>query len=335
MKVLFVGGTGIISTACVDLAVRRGMDVYIFNRGQTPAKLPPGVKCIKADIQQEAQAAAALAGMNFDVVAAFFTYTATDVERDIRLFAGKTSQFIFISSASAYQKPPTHYLITESSPLHNPFNEYSRNKIACEERLTAEYRRNGFPMVIVRPSWTYGDTSIPLTISSLQHPWSVVDRMLKGKPIIIHGDGTNLWTCTHTTDFAKAFVPLMGDVRALGHAIHITSDEVLTWNQHYQIVADAVGVKPKFVHISSDLLAAFDPRRAEFLHGDWANSAVFDNSKIKRFVPDYVATTTFKEGMARTIANFKATERLRTIDPAFDPWCDKVIAAVQGIQPRG
>jgi len=335
MKILFVGGTGIISTACTELAVKRGMEVYLLNRGKTPAKIPSGVKVIKADIRKESEAAAALAGMNFDVVAAFFTYTVADVERDIRLFAGKCGQYVFISSASIYQKPVSHYLITESTPLHNPFNDYSRNKIACEDRLTAEYRRNGFPVVIVRPSWTYGDTSIPLTVSSLQHPWSAVDRMLKGKPIIIHGDGTNLWTCTHNSDFAKAFVPLLGDVRALGHAIHITSDEVLTWNQQYQIVADAVGAKPKFVHVSSDMLVAFDPRREEFLQGDWANSAVFDNSKIKRFVPDFTATTTFKQGMERTIANFRATESLRTIDPAFDPWCDKVIAAIEGIRPRG
>lgn len=333
MKVLFIGGTGIISTAVTPLAAARGIDLYLLNRGTTPANLPPGVKVIHADIRNETQARAALADHKFDVVVNWVVYTVPELELDFRLFGGRVGQYIFISSASAYQKPPANHRVTESTPLANPWWEYSRNKIACEERLIAEYRASGFPAVIVRPSLTYGNTKIPLTINRWNQSWSAVDRMLKGKPIIIHGDGNNVWVNTHNSDFAKAFVPLMGDVRVLGHAVHITSDEVLTWNQCYQIVADHVGVKPKFVHVASETLAQFDPELKGCLLGDWSHSVIFDNSKIKSLVPDYAATTTFKEGMRQTIAHFRANPSLQTVDPTFDPWCDRVIAAVQKIAP--
>jgi nucleoside-diphosphate-sugar epimerase len=333
MRILFVGGTGIISTACVRLAAQRGMDIYVLNRGSTRVKMPDGVKQFSGDIHEEDKIAALLADKTFDVAANFVSYTRPDVERDIRLFKGKVGQYIFISSASAYQKPPANYLVTESTPLCNPFWEYSRNKIACEERLVAEHRENGFPVVIVRPSLTYGDTLIPLTINRWQKSWSAVDRMLKGKPIIIHGDGSNLWTNTHNTDFAKAFISLLGDVRAIGHAIHITSDEVLTWNQCYQIVADAVGVKPRFVHIASETLAEFDAELKGCLLGDWSHSCVYDNSKIKSLVPDFAATTTFKQGMAKSVAHFRANPSLQVVDPEFDPWCDKVLAAAEKMRP--
>lgn len=328
MKVLFIGGTGIISTACVRLAVQQGLEVFILNRGKTHAQLPAQVKQIHADIQQEEQARAALRDQTFDVIADFISFTPADIERDIRLFAGKTAQYIFISSASAYQTPPVNYCITESTPLHNPHWEYSRNKIACEERLVAEYRRSAFPAVIVRPSLTYGDTLIPLSITSWTQSWSPVDRMLRGKPIIIHGDGTNLTTATHNTDFAKGFIGLLGDVRIIGHPIHITSDEVLTWNQHYQIVADIVGAKPKFVHIASDTLVAQNPELEGWLLGGFSNSAVYDNSKIKSLVPGFAATTTFKQGITQTISHFQRTPELRTLDAKFDQWCDRVLATV-------
>lgn len=333
MKVLFVGGTGIISTACTRLAAQRGMDVYLLNRGTTLAKLPPNVKLIQCDAHNEDQAKAALGNQTFDVVANFVSYTAEDVDRDIRLFRDRTAQFIFISSASAYQVPPVQYLITESTPLVNPHWEYSRNKIACEERLMAEHRRSGFPVTIVRPSLTYGDTLIPLSINSWTQSWSTVQRMLQGKPVLIHGDGTSLWVSTHNTDFAKGFVGLLGNVQTIGHAIHITSDEVLTWNQIYEIVAGAVGVKPKFVHVSSEMLAAFNPELGQWLLGCFAHCNVFDNSKIKSLVPDYVATTTFRQGVEQTIAHFRAEPKLQVVDEKFDQWCDRVVAAAEKMRP--
>jgi nucleoside-diphosphate-sugar epimerase len=334
MKVLFIGGTGIISTACVRLAVQRGHEVVILNRGKTSADLPAGVKLIQADINQIDQARAALGGQTYDVVTNFVNFTPDHIERDIQRFAGKTAQYIFISSASAYQTPPVNYRVTESTPLHNPHWEYSRNKIGCEERLLTEYRRSGFPATIVRPSLTYSDTLIPLSITSWTQSWSPIDRMLRGKPIIIHGDGTNITTATHNTDFAKGFVGVFGDVRTIGHAIHITSDEVLSWNQHYRIVADIVGTKPNFVHVASETLVAMNPELDGWLMGGFAHSVVYDNSKIKSLVPDFVATTTFKQGIAQTIGHFQRHKMLRTVDTKFDQWCDRVVAAVGTIQSK-
>jgi nucleoside-diphosphate-sugar epimerase len=331
MKVLFIGGTGIISIACTRLAIERGLDVYLLNRGQALTPPPPGAKVIHADIHDEQQTQSALDGKTFDVVANFLNFTPAHIERDLRLFHRTIGQYLFISSASAYQKPPTFFRITESTPLVNPHWQYSRDKIACEERLMAEHRANGFPVVIIRPSLTYGDTVIPLSVAPWTKSWTIVERMLKGKPILVHGDGTNLWTTTHNTDFAKGFVGLLGDMRAVGHAFHITSDEALSWNQHYEMVGAAIGVKPKLVHVASQTLVAADPKLEGTLIGDKIYSAVFDNSKIKSFVPDFVATTPFQRGIEQTIAHFKATPALRAIDPEFDPWCDRVIAAVEKI----
>ncbi|MGD0463264.1 MAG: SDR family oxidoreductase [Tepidisphaeraceae bacterium] len=333
MKVLFVGGTGIISTACVRLAAQRGMEVHVLNRGKTQAELPPDVKAIHADIQDENQAGAALENRTFDVVANFVNFVPKDIERDFRLFRDKVGQYFFISSASAYQTPPVNYLVTESTPLANPHWEYSRNKILCEERL-AEYGEKGFPAVVVRPSLTYGDTLIPLSVTSWTQSWSTVDRMLKGKPIIIHGDGTNIWTSTHNSDFAKGFLGLFGNARAIGNAFHITSDEVLTWNQCYQIVADAVGARPKFVHVSSEMLTAFNPELEGWLAGGFSNSVVFDNTRIKSWVPDFLATTGFKEGIGQTIRHFQSNPRLQVVDSKFDQWCDRVIAAMEAVRPH-
>ncbi len=327
MKTLFIGGTGVISSACTRLTAERGIDLHLLNRGRTPADLPAGVRLIAADITKEQETAAALSGHNFDVVANFINYTPADIERDLRLFRGKVGQYVFISSCSAYQKPLRDYRVTESTPLANPYWQYARDKIACEQRLTDEYRENGFPVTIVRPSLTYGDTLIPLSVNSKQRPWSVVDRMLKGKPVIVHGDGTGLWTCTHNSDFAKGFVGLLANDRAIGHAVHITSDEVLTWDQHYRTVADLAGVEPKLVHVPSEVLAAWDPHGRAGLLGDKAWSAVFDNSKIKGLVSGYAATTLYREGVARSIARFRADPRLLAIDDEFDRWCDVVIAA--------
>ncbi|HMB95944.1 MAG TPA: SDR family oxidoreductase, partial [Tepidisphaeraceae bacterium] len=253
MKVLFIGGTGIISSACTALAIERGIDLYLLNRGKREAV--KGARTLHADIRDADRTQAVLRDQNFDVVVDWIAFTNEHVEADIRLFSGRAGQYIFISSASVYQKPVSHYLITESTPLANPFWDYARNKIECEERLMREYREKGFPITIIRPSLTYGQTMIPHACGSWHHPWTTADRMLKGKPILVHGDGTSLWVTTHNSDFAKGFVGLLGNSQTIGHAFHITTDEVLTWDQIYQTVGAALGVEPKLVHVASETIA--------------------------------------------------------------------------------
>jgi nucleoside-diphosphate-sugar epimerase len=328
MKILFIGGTGIISTACTALASKRGMDLTLLSRGQHKTELPPGVKTIIADVNDPALPKK-LEHESFDAVVDWVAYTAVDIERDLKLFRGRTRQFVFISSASAYQKPQTHYLMTESTPLANPHWDYSRNKIACEERLMQAYRDEGFPVTIVRPSFTYGDTQIPLVLNSWQQPYTVVDRMIRGQKIVIPGDGTSLWVLTHNSDFAKGFVGLLGHQQAIGQAFHITSDEVLTWDQLYRIVGAAVGVEPKLVHISSDYIVACVPQEEGALLGDKSVSVVFDNSKIKRFVPGYCATTTFAEGVRQSLAWFNADPSRKQIDHQVNATLDKLISVYE------
>ena len=328
MKVLFIGGTGIISTASTQLAAERGIDLTLLRRGQHRSELPSGVKTLTGDIN-DASVAQTLAQTSFDVVVDWIAFTPADIERDLKLFRGRTRQFIFISSASAYQKPATHYLITESTPLANPYWEYSRNKIACEERLTRACREEGFPITIVRPSYTYGDTLFPLVTNSFQKPYTVVDRMRRGQKVVVPGDGTSLWVNTHNTDFAKGFVGLLGHEQAIGHAFHITSDEVLSWDQMYRIVGAAAGVEPKIVHIPSDFIIACLPQQEGGLIGDKSISVVFDNSKIKRFVPGYCATTTFAQGVRRSLAWFDADPARKLIDTEANAAWDKLIAAYE------
>ena len=328
MRVLFIGGTGIISTACTRLAVERGFDVTLLNRGQRGAM--PGTRQLIGDINDPASAARALGDARFDVVADFLTFTPEQLEQRLALFRGRVGQYIYISSASAYQKPVTHYLVTESTPLANPFWDYSRNKIACEDRLMRALREENFPATIVRPSFTYGETVIPLAVNSWPMPYTAIDRLRRGAPVIIPGDGTSLWTLTHNADFAKGFVGLFGHQQAIGQPFHITSDEVLNWNQIYEAVAEAAGVaKPNFVHIASDFITACLPGALGGLQGDKANSVVLDNTKIKRFVPDFVATTRFRDGIRRSIAWYDADAARRQIDaPANTAW-DALVAAYQ------
>jgi nucleoside-diphosphate-sugar epimerase len=328
MNLLFFGGTGVISSACTRLAAERGMRVCLLNRGRTPADLPSGVEVISADVHDEAAVARALAGRTFDAVANFIGFTPDDVRRDVRLFRSRVGQYLFISSASVYLKPLPHYLVTETTPLGNPFWQYARDKIACEELLVREHQDDGFPATIVRPSLTYGAMTIPLSVNARGKPWSVVDRMLRGKPVIVHGDGTGLWTTTHNTDFAKGFVGLIGNPAAVGQAVHITSDEVLTWDEHYRIVAAAAGApEPTLIHLASELIGAWDPSRLGSLIGDKAWSAVFDNSRIKVLVPQFTATTGFRDGIGQTIRRFRSDPGLRQVDEAFDRWCEELIGA--------
>ncbi len=329
MRVLFIGGTGIISTACAQLALERGIDLTVLNRGRRPAG--SGARQITADINEPAAAQQALGGARWDAVVDFISFTEADIEKRLGLFRGRTGQYMFISSASAYQKPVTHYLVTESTPLANPFWEYSRNKIACEERLLRSLRDEGFPCTIIRPSFTYDETIVPLAFSSWRNPYTVVDRMRRGAPVVIPGDGTSIWTLTHSSDFAKGLVGLLGHQCAIGHAFHITSDEVLTWNQIYEAVAEAAGVDGMdVVHIASDFLAACLPDALGGLHGDKIHSVVFDNTKIKRFVPDFVATTRFRDGIKRSIAWFDADPSRRVIDDESNARWDRLVAAYRG-----
>jgi nucleoside-diphosphate-sugar epimerase len=328
MKILFLGGTGIISTASTALAAKRGFDITLLSRGQHAAQLPPGVKTMIADVN-DPTLVEKLDNERFDAVVDWIAFTPADIERDLKLFRGRTRQYIFISSASAYQKPQTHYLMTESTPLGNPYWDYSRNKIACEERLLQAYRDDGFPATIVRPSLTYGETLIPLVLNSWQQSYTAVDRMIRGQKLIVPGDGSSLWVVTHSTDFAKGLVGLLGHQQAIGHAFHITSDEVLTWDQLFRIVGAAVGAEPKLVHIPSDFIAACIPAKMGTLIGDKSVSVVFDNSKIKRFVPDYCATTSFAEGVRRSLAWFNAEAARKQIDRDVNATMDKLIAAYE------
>jgi nucleoside-diphosphate-sugar epimerase len=329
-KVLFIGGTGIISMAISKRLLEQGCELYLLNRGSRSKELPADkVNYVHCDINDEDKVRELLDGMTFDVVADFIAFVPVQLERDYRLFNGRTKQFIFISSASAYQKPLSDYRITEGTPLSNPYWEYSRNKIACEEYLMERYREDGFPVTIIRPSHTYDERSIPLGVHGDKGSWQVAKRMIEGKPVIIHGDGTSLWTMTHNSDFAKAFVGLMGNIHAIGESVQITSDESLTWNQIYQVIADVLGVELKAVHVSSSFLAAcsdYDLKGG--LIGGKANTVVFDNSKLKRLVPEFVANKRFDQGIRETIDYVLKHPEYQIPDEKFDQWCDRVIRAM-------
>jgi nucleoside-diphosphate-sugar epimerase len=327
MKILFLGGSGIISTACTELAVTKGHDVTVLNRSQRgPIS---GARQLTADINGPG-AASALGSESWDVVVDFLAFNAASIESRLALFRGKTAQYIFISSASAYQKPGIQYLITESTPLANPFWQYSRDKISGEERLVRAYREENFPITIVRPSLTYGNTVVPLAVHCWEKSFTVIARLRAGKPLIVPGDGLSLWTITHNSDFAKGLVGLLGHSGAIGHAFHITSDEVLTWNQIYELTAEATGVAtPKLVHIASDFITACLPASTGTLLGDKSHSAIFDNTKIKRLVPDYVATTRYRDGIKRTVAWFDADPRRQIVDDTANANWDRLIAAYE------
>ena len=333
MKALFVGGTGTISRSITELAVQQGWELYLLNRG-THRDLPEGVHSLLGDINDEDAVRRLLAPYQFDVVADFIVMTPEQAARDVRLFTGKTKQYFFISSASAYQKPPLAPLVTEGTTLANPYWQYSRDKIACEELLLREYRTQGFPVTIVRPSHTYSGRGLPLAIRGKTGCWPTLKRMLEGKPVIIHGDGTSLWTVTSSDDFAKGFVGLMGNIHAIGQPVQITGDEALTWNQIHACIADALGVKLHAVHISSELLAAYDPELQGALLGDKAHCALFDNTLLKRLVPDFCATIRFDQGARRSVDYLLHHPEEQAEDPAFDAWCDRVIAAYQSAFPK-
>ena len=329
MKILFIGGTGTISMAVSKLLLSQGHTLYLLNRGNRNLSLSGDLVELKADVNDENRVKELIKELPFDAVADFIAFEPPQLERDYRLFKGKTDQFIFISSASAYQKPLADYRINEGTPLANPYLEYSRNKIACEDYLMKLYREEGFPVTIIRPSHTYDERSVPMGAHGKNGSYAIVKRMLEGKPVLIHGDGTSLWTLTHNSDFAVAMAGLIGNIHAIGEAVQITSDESLTWNQIYQIVANALGVKLNAVHASTEFLDAcgeYDFRGS--LLGDKSNTVVFDNSKLKRLVPGFTARVRADQGIRDTVSYVLSHPECQVEDSDFDAWCDRVVEAL-------
>lgn len=332
MKVLFIGGTGIISREASLLAASRGVELFLLNRGQRrPGDLPESIRILQGDYHGPIEALrAVIDGHRFDAVVNFIAYKTQDIERDLALFDGRQGnrcgQYVFISSASIYQKPVGHYLITESTPTVNPYWPYSQDKIACEEALMHAYRTSGFPVTIVRPSLTYDRTMIPHIYASWSRPWTIAQRILDRRPVVAPGDGSSLWVVTHARDFAKGLVGLLGNHQALGHAFHITTDEVHTWNSIYQTLGAVLGVEPIIRHITTDDIVAHDPSSEGSLRGDKIWSVVFDNSKIKRFVPGYTATISLRAGIEESVAWFRADPSRQLIDEVADQKLDSLIA---------
>ncbi|MGW6129180.1 NAD-dependent epimerase/dehydratase family protein [Cellulomonas sp. NPDC055163] len=321
LSVLFLGGSGVISSASTRLAVERGLDLTVLNRGESATRpLPDGVRTLRADVRDPASVREALGDREFDAVVDWVAFTPEHVRADVELFTGRTGQYVFISSASAYQTPPARLPVTESTPLRNPDWQYSRDKIACEDLLVRAYREDGFPATIVRPSHTYDRTLVPL-----DGGWTALERMRQGKEVVVHGDGTSLWTLTHHTDFAQGFVPLLGHPRTLGEAFHLTSDDVLTWDQITHALAAAAGVEARIVHVPSDVIASHDPEWGAGLLGDKAHSMVFDNTKVRSVVPGYRATVPFERGAREIVDWFDADPARKVVDPRLDALMDRLV----------
>ncbi|KNC18408.1 NAD-dependent dehydratase [Arthrobacter sp. RIT-PI-e] len=331
LKVLFIGGGGTISAHCTRAAIEAGMDVHLLNRGtNSKHQAPEGVTTFTADSRDKQSVLDAIRGHDFDCVVNWVNFVPDHVQQDIDIFAGRTRQYVFISSASAYQTPPTHLPVVESTPLKNPFWEYSRNKIACEDLLTEAYRDHGFPVTIVRPSHTYDETLIPF-----DGGWTVIERMRAGRPVIVPGDGTSLWTITHSRDFARGFIGLLGHPHAIGEAVHITGHETPSWNQIYTDIAHAAGVPdPVLVHVASDAIAAADPEWGAGLLGDKSHTMIFDNSKIRSLVPGFTATTLFSQGAREIVAWYDADPARRTVDARLDALMDR-LADTYAPRPSG
>ncbi len=319
MKVLFIGGSGIISSACSELAIKKGIELYHYNRGKSIRKIE-GVKQILGDIRDFETSKNTLDKYEFDIVVDFIAFLPEHVINDIKLFSGKISQYIFISSASAYQKPVRKLPITEETPLENPFWQYSRDKIACEKILLEEYKKNKFPVTIVRPSHTYDKTLIPIDWG-----YTTLKRMKENKKTIIHGDGTSLWVLTHHKDFAVGFIGLLGKKEAIGEAFHITGEELLCWNQIYEMLASKLNVELKPIHIPSEFIAKYDERMGASLLGDKAHSVIFDNSKIKSLVPEFKQTIPFSEGVKEIISFYEKNQEFQKYDPNIDKTIDKIL----------
>ena len=335
MRILIIGGTGTISSAITRQLAASGHDLWLLNRGNRKNEVPTGVKQIICDINDEAEVLRQIGDTMFDTVCEFIGFLPSQVKRDIRLFKGRTRQYVYISSASAYNKPARSHIITEGTTLANPYWQYSRDKIACEELLMKEYRENGFPATIIRPSHTYCERSVPVSVHGLKGSWQVLKRMIDGKPVIVNGDGSSLWTLTWNEDFAKGFIGLLGNPKAVGEAFQIMSDEQLTWNQIYQCIANALGTEFKPYYVASDFLATVAPKEYDFtgnLLGDKSVTVVFDCTKLKRAVPGFQATTRFDEGVRRCVAYLMSHPELQIEEPEFDAWCDRVIDTLEQVK---
>lgn len=330
MKIFMIGGTGTISSAITRQLAAAGHDLWLLNRGTRKDEVPENVKQVIADINDEEDVLKKLGDAQFDTVCEFIGFITSQVERDLRLFSGRTRQYVYISSASAYNKPARNHIITEGTTLANPYWQYSRDKIACEELLMKAYREKGFPVTIVRPSHTYCERGIPVSVHGPKGSWQVLKRMMEGKPVLIQGDGSSLWTLTWNEDFARGFIGLLGNPKAIGEAFQIMSDETLTWNQIYESVAHALGVECHPYHVASAFLAAVCPKEYDLLGnllGDKSVTVSFDCTKLKRAVPGFCATTCFDEGVRRCVDYLLAHPELQVEDPEFDAWCDRVIEA--------
>ena len=337
MRILLIGGTGTISSAITRQLSEGGHELWLLNRGSRKDEVPAGVQWLHADINDETEVNRLLGDLRFDAVCDFIGFVPAHVERDYRLFRHRTRQYVYISSASAYHKPVRSHIITEGTSLANPYWEYSRNKIVCEDLLMRLYREEGFPVTIVRPSHTYSERSVPVGIHGMKGNWQVLKRMLDGKPVLVHGDGSSLWTMTSNEDFARGFIGLLGNPHAIGEAFQITSDESLTWNQIYTVIADCLGVEYHPYYVASDFLAAVAPKEYDVrgnLLGDKASTVVFDCSKLRRIVPDFCARIRFEQGARRCIDYMLSHPECQQPDPEFDAWCDKVIEAQEEAKRR-
>lgn len=333
MKALLIGGTGTISRAVAQLLARKGWELSLLNRGSRSDLVPEGARLLKADVSDEQSVRRLLEGEHFDVVADFIAYGTDDLERDYRLFDGRTDQFIYISSASVYRKPLTGEAVNENTPVSNPYWQYARDKIAGEEYLMERCRSDGFPATIVRPSHTYGEEKIPLGVHG-GHSWQVARRILEGKPVLIHGDGTSLWALTHNSDFARGFAGLMGNIQAIGETVQITTDEQVTWNRIYEVIAQALEKPLHAVHVASDFLASCRPPvdLEGTLLGDKAHSVLFDNAKLKRLVPGFEARVRMEQGITGAVRHILSHPEWQQADPVFDAWCDRVIASLDAVR---
>jgi nucleoside-diphosphate-sugar epimerase len=329
MKILFIGGTGIISSACAWLALQRGVQLYLLTRGKSIRPIPEGAISLHGDIRQPASITAILGELTFDAVVEWVAFTPEQVKSDIELFAGRTQQYVFISSASAYQKPPNQLPITENTPLINPYWEYSRQKAACEALLAQERERTNFPYTTVRPSHTYDRTLLPF-----HGGYTSVARMRAGKPVVVHGDGTSLWTMTHHRDFAVGLVGLLGNPETIGECFHITSDESLSWNQIYTLVAHAAEAEPQLVHVPSEVIARYDPEWGASLLGDKAHSMIFDNTKIRQFVPEFNPEIPFEQGAKEIMAWYDADPSRQVVEPFIDALQDRLVKAMERALPE-
>ena len=327
MRALFIGGTGTISSACSRAAIDAGHELWHLNRGTSLLPAPPAAHSIRADIRHEGEVRAAIGDLGWDVVVQWLGFTPDHVRQDLEVFSGRTSQYIFISSASVYQKPPVNWLITEATPLDNPFWQYARDKIACERLLQAQ---TALPWTIVRPSHTYGPSQIPIAIGSWAHPFTVIDRMRRGAPMLVPGDGTSIWTVTHNSDFARGFVGLLGHADALGQAFHITSDEALAWDRIYELIGLAAGVAPHLLHVPTDAFAGGAEDEWASLWGDKSHCAVFDNTKIRKLVPGFQARVPFAQGIRETVAWMDADPARQGVDHHANARWDRLVAIYAG-----